>query len=143
MAKKDEVRTSKSFNKFMKFLDSYENGKYSVYEFEDQSGNLAVHYQLRPELIADKKSATMARIFNTKMAKLKIGEICLAKCICREILQEDWTESKYYFNVDAILKPVCKYEIVQKPYRGVMQNFAVERHVSEWEELEKFHKQNN
>ena len=139
MARKDEVRTSKSFNKFMKYVNTYEDGKYFVYEFEDQSGNLAIHYQLRPELIEDRKAATMARLFNTKMAKIKIGEICLAKCICREILEEDWTESKYYFNVDAILKPVCRYEIVQKSYRGTMQNFAVEKHVTDWEELNTFH----
>lgn len=123
----------------MKYINTYEDGKYVAYEFEDRSGNLAVHYQLRPELIEDRKAATMARVFNTKMAKLKIGEICLAKCMCREILQEDWTESKYYFNVDAILKPVCRYEIVQKPYRGTMQSFAVEKHISDWSELENFH----
>ena len=139
MARKDEVRTSKSFNKFMKYVNTYEDGKYFVYEFEDQSGNLAIHYQLRPELIEDRKAATMARVFNTKMAKIKIGEICLAKCICREILEEDWTESKYYFNVDAILKPVCRYEIVQKSYRGTMQNFAIEKHVTDWDELNTFH----
>ena len=139
MARKDEVRISKSFNKFMKYVNTYEDGKYFVYEFEDQSGNLAIHYQLRPELIEDRKAATMARLFNTKMAKIKIGEICLAKCICREILEEDWTESKYYFNVDAILKPVCRYEIVQKSYRGTMQNFAVEKHVTDWDELNTFH----
>ena len=139
MARKDEVRTSESFRKFMRYTDTYDAGKYQVYEFEDKVGNLAVHYQLKPELIEDRKAATMARVFNTKMAKMELGDICLAKCICREILQEDWTESKYYFNVDAILYPVCRYEIVQKPYRGVMQNFAVERHISDWEELEKFH----
>ena len=139
MARKDEKRTSETFAKYMKYINTFEDGKYVAYEFEDESGNLAVHYQVRPELIADKKSATMARLFNTKMSKIKIGEICLAKCICREILEEDWTESKYYFNVDAILKPVCRYEIVQKPYRGTMQNFAVEKHVRDWDELNTFH----
>ena len=93
MARKDEKRSSELFTKYIKYINTFEDGKYVAYEFEDESGNLAVHYQVRPELIEDKKAVTMAKLFNTRMSKIKIGEICLALCKCREIHEEGYNES--------------------------------------------------
>ena len=136
MARNDEVRVSESFPKYMKFINSYEDGKYVAYEFEDESGNLAIHYQLRPELITDKKAATMAKLFNTRMSKIKIGEICLALCKCREVLEEGYNKSAYYLNVDRIIYPLVYTTIELKPYRGSMCEFAVEHHITEWNQID-------
>jgi hypothetical protein len=46
MARKDEVRVSENFAKYMKFINSYEEGKYTAYEFEDESGNIGIHIRL-------------------------------------------------------------------------------------------------
>lgn len=131
----DEVRTSENFTKYLKFINSYEDGKYIAYEFTDESGNPAIHYQLNPELIEDKKAKGMARLWNTKISKLHIGDICLAICKCREVHQDGYNQSAMWLNVDRILKPLVKYEIVQKLYNGVMTDFAVENHISSWDEI--------
>lgn len=135
MARKDEVKVSENFTKYMKFINSYENGKYTAYEFEDQSGNIGIHYQIRPELLTDKKQIGLARLFNTKMGKIKVGDICCVICKCREVLEDGYDQSAMYLNVDRILKPLVKYEIVQKLYNGVMTDFAVENHISSWDDI--------
>jgi hypothetical protein len=134
--KKDEIRTSELFAKYMKYLNTFEDGKYTVYEFEDESGNLAVHYQVRPELIADKKAATLAKLFNTRMSKIKIGEICLTLCKCREIQEEGYNQSAYYLNVDRVIYPLAYTTIELKPYRGSMCEYAVEHHITEWDQID-------
>lgn len=135
MARKDEVRVSENFTKLMRYINSYEDGNYIAYEFEDQSGNIAIHYQIRPELLTDKKQIGLARLFNTKMSKIKVGDICLVICKCRQIQEEGYDQSVMYLNVDRILKPLVRYEIVQKPYNGVMTEFAVESHIKNWDEI--------
>lgn len=135
--RKNEVRTSESFTKYLKFKSSYEDGKYIAYEFEDQSGNLAIHYQIRPELLTDKKQIGLARLFNTKMGKIKAGDICLAVCKCREVLESGYNQSAMYLNVDKIISRLVKYEIVQKPYNGVIMDFAVEKNITSWEEVKR------
>ena len=134
--KKDEVRKSDLFAKYMRYINTYEDGKYNVYEFEDESGNLGIHYQLRPELLTDKKSATMARLFNTKMGKVNIGDICLVGARCREIHEEGYNQSAFYLNVDKIIYPLCKYEMEMRPYRGIMCEFAVEKHIRDWSDID-------
>lgn len=135
MAKKDEVRTSDIFSKYMKYINTYEDGKYVVYEFVDESGNNGIHYQLRPELITDKKAATMAKLFNTRMAKVKIGDICLVAARCREIHEDGYNQSTFYLNVDKVIYPLCKYDTVQRYYRGTLCDFAVEKHIRDWEDI--------
>lgn len=135
MARKDEVRISESFTKYLKFINSYDDGKYTAYEFSDESGNIAIHYQISPELLTDKKQIGLARLFNTKMNKMKVGDICLAICKCREVLEEGYNKSAMYLNVDRILKPLVKYEIVQKLYNGVMTDFAVEKNITSWDDI--------
>lgn len=134
--KKDEVRKSDLFTKYMRYINTYEDGKYRVYEFEDESGNLGIHYQLRPELLTDRKAATMARLFNTKMGKVNIGDICLVGARCREIHEEGYNQSAFYLNIDKIIYPLCKYEIEKRPYRGIMCDFAVEKHIRDWSEID-------
>lgn len=135
MARKDEVRVSKNFTKYMRYINSYEDGKYTAYEFEDQSGNIGIHYQIRPELLTDKRQIGLARLFNTKMSKIKVGDICCVICKCREVLEEGYNKSAMYLNVDRILKPLVKYEIVQKLYNGVMTDFAVEKNITSWDDI--------
>lgn len=134
--KKDELRTSETFAKYMKYINTYEDGKYVVYEFVDESGNNGIHYQLRPELIEDKKAATLAKLFNTRMSKIKIGDICLTLCKCREVLEEGYNQSAYYLNVDRIIYPLAYTTIELKPYRGSMCEFAVEHHITEWDQID-------
>lgn len=131
----DEVRTSENFTKYLKFINSYDDGKYTAYEFSDESGNLAIHYQIRPELLTDKKQIGLARLFNTKMSKIKVGDICLAICKCREVHQDGYNQSAMYLNVDHIIKPLVRYEIVQKLYNGVMTDFAVEKNITSWDDI--------
>jgi hypothetical protein len=133
--RKDEVRTSESFTKYLKFTSSYEDGKYIAYEFIDQSGNLAIHYQIKPELLTDKKQIGLARLFNTKMGKIKAGDICLTICKCREVHEDGYSQSAMYLNVDKVIKPLCKYQIEKRPYRGVMTEFAVEEHITDWGDI--------
>lgn len=134
--RKDEVRTSGNFTKYLKFINSYEDGKYTAYEFSDESGNPAIHYQLNPELIEDKKAKGMARLWNTKISKLHIGDICLAICKCREVLEPGYNQSHYFLNVDKIVYPLCRTDIELKPYRGSMCEFAVEHHITEWNQID-------
>ena len=133
--KSNEVRTSDNFTKYMKYINTYEDGKYVYYEFEDESGNIGQHYQVRPEFIDDKKAKGQARLFNTKMGKLKIGDIAIVVCKAREIHEEQYDNSVFYLNVDRILKPLVRYEIVQKLYNGIMTEFAVEKNITNWDEI--------
>lgn len=137
MARKDEVRTSENFTKYLKFISSYEDGKYTAYEFSDESGNIAIHYQISPELLTDKKQIGLARLFNTKMNKMKVGDICLAICKCREVLEEGYNKSAMYLNVDRILKPLVKYETVIKDYRGIPTEYVIEHAITDWNEISK------
>lgn len=137
MARKDEVRVSENFTKYMRYINSYEDGKYTAYEFEDQSGNIGIHYQIRPELLTDKRQIVLARLFNTKMSKINIGDICIVMCKCREVHEDGYSKSAMYLNVDRILKPLVRYEIVQKLYNGVMTDFAVEEHIQDWNQISK------
>lgn len=133
--KKDELRTSENFTKYLKYIGSRSESKYIVFEFSDESGNIAIHYQIRPELLTDKKQIGLARLFNTKMSKIKVGDICLAICKCREVLEPGYNQSAMYLNVDKIIKTLVKYEIVQKLYNGVMTDFAVEHAITDWDEI--------
>lgn len=133
--KKDEVRTSDNIVKYMKFINSYDEGKYTAYEFEDKSGNVGIHYQIRPELLTDKRQIGLARLFNTKMAKIKVGDICLAICKCREVLESGYNQSAFYLNVDRILKKLVKYETVSRLYNGIMMEFVEEVPVRSWDEI--------
>lgn len=135
MARKDEVRVSENFTKYMRYINSYEDGKYKVYEFEDESGNLGIHYQLRPDLLKDKKAATMAKLFNTKMGKIKCGDICLVICKCREVLEEGYDQSAFYLNVDKVIRRLAKYKAVIKDYRGIPTEFVEEVPVRSWEDI--------
>lgn len=133
--KRDEIRTSDTFTKYMKYLGSYEDGRYVCYQFEDESSNVALHYQVRPELLEDKKQIALARLFNTKVAKLKIGDICLAICKAREIHEKQYDNSVFYLNVDRILKPLVKYETVSQLYNGIPTEFVKEIPITSWEEV--------
>lgn len=133
--KSDEVRTSDNIVKYMKYLGSYEDGRYVCYQFEDESSNVALHYQVRPELLEDKKQIALARLFNTKVSKLNIGDIAIVVCRCREMHEEQYNQSAFYLNVDKVIKPLVKYEIVQKLYNGVMTDFAIENHITNWSEI--------
>ena len=133
--KKDEVRVSENFAKYMKFINSYDEGKYTAYEFEDESGNLGIHYQIKPELLTDKRQIGLARLFNTKMGKIKVGDICLVICKCREVHEDGYNQSAMYLNVDKIIKQLVKYETVIKDYRGMPTEFAVEEPITDWNEL--------
>ena len=137
MARKDEVRVSDNFTKYMKFINSYEEGKYTAYEFEDQSGNIGIHYQIKPELLTDKKQIGLARLFNTKMGKIKVGDICLVIACCREIHEEKYSKSAMYLNVDKILKPLVKYETVNQLYNGIPTEFVKEIPITSWEEVKR------
>ena len=133
--KKDEVRKSELFTKYMRYINTYDDGKYKVYEFEDESGNLGIHYQLKPELLTDKKAIAMARLFNTKMSKVSIGDICLVVACCREIKEEKYDKSVFYLNVDRILKPLTKVRLVIKDYRGVPTEYAEETITRSWDDV--------
>lgn len=135
MARKDEVRVSENFTKYMKFINSYEEGKYTAYEFEDESGNVGIHYQIRPELLTDKRQIGLARLFNTKMSKVNIGDICIVICKCREVLEQGYNQSAMYLNVDKVLKPLTRIKLVVKEYRGMPTEFAIEEPITEWNEL--------
>lgn len=137
MARKDEVRVSENFTKYMKFINSYEEGKYTAYEFEDQSGNIGIHYQIKPELLTDKKQIGLARLFNTKMGKIKVGDICLVIACCREVHEEKYSQSAMYLNVDKILKPLVKYETVNQLYNGIPTEFVKEVPINSWEEVKR------
>lgn len=133
--RKDEVRTSENFTKYLMFINSYEYGKYIAYEFTDESGNPAIHYQLNPELIDDNKAKGMARLWQTKVSKLHIGDICLAICKCREVLEPGYNQSAFYLNVDRILKKLVEYETVIKDYRGIPTEFVIERAIRDWSDI--------
>lgn len=133
--RKDEVRKSELFTKYMKFINMYEDGKYTAYEFEDKSGNLGIHYQLKPELLTDKKAIAMARLFNTKMSKVSIGDICLVVACCREIQEDGYDQSVMYLNVDRILKPLTKVKLVTKDYRGIPTEYAEEEIITSWDDV--------
>ena len=133
--RKDEVRKSHTFTKYMKYINSYEDGKYTAYEFEDEGGNLGIHYQLKPELLSDKRAITMARLFNTKMSKVSIGDICLVVACCREIHEEGYDKSAFYLNVDRILKPLTKVKLVTKDYRGIPTEYAEETIINSWDDV--------
>lgn len=135
MARKDEVRTSENFTKYLKFINSYEDGKYIAYEFTDESGNPAIHYQLNPELIDDKKAKGMARLWQTKVSKLHVGDICLAICKCREVHQDGYNQSAFYLNVDRIINRLVKYETVIKDYRGIPTEYVIEHAIREWSDI--------
>lgn len=135
MARKDEVKVSENFTKYMKFINSYEDGKYTAYEFEDQSGNIGIHYQIRPELLTDKRQIGLARLFNTKMSKLNIGDIVIAICKCREIHEDGYNRSEFYLNVDRILKPLTRTKLVVRDYRGIPTEFAVDETIRDWSEI--------
>lgn len=133
----DEVRKSNAFTKLMRYIGSYDDNNYTVYQFEDESGNIGLHYQLLPEVIKDKKAATMAKLFTTKMSKVDIDDICLVKCVCREIHERQYDNSVFYLNIDSILKPLSKYKTITKYYNGVLTDFAVEEHIQDWSEISK------
>lgn len=133
--RKDEIRKSENFTKYMKYINSYEDGKYTAYEFEDEGGNLGIHYQLKPELLTDKKAIAMARLFNTKMSKVSIGDICIVVACCREIHEEKYDKSVFYLNVDRILKPLTRTKLVTKYYRGIPTEFAQEEHINSWDDV--------
>lgn len=135
MARKDEVRVSENFVKYMRYINTYSDGKYDVYEFEDQSGNIGIHYQIKPELLTDKKQIGLARLFNTKMGKIRVGDICVVMCKAREIHEKQYDNSVFYLNVDRILKPLSKIKLVKKDYRGILTDFAVEEHLTNWEDI--------
>ena len=133
--KKDELRVSDNIVKYMRYINTYSDGKYDVYEFEDQSGNHAIHYQIRPELLTDRRQIGLARLFNTKMGKIKVGDICVVVCKAREIQEEDYDQSVMYLNVDKVLKPLTRTTLVLKDYRGVPTEFAVDETIRDWSEI--------
>lgn len=133
--RKDEVRTSDNIVKYMKYLGSYEDGRYICYQFEDESSNVALHYQIKPELLTDKRQIGLARLFNTKMGKIKAGDICIVICKCREIHEDGYNQSAMYLNVDSILKPLTRTKLVVKDYRGVPTEFAVDEKITDWDEI--------
>lgn len=135
MARKDEVRVSENFTKYMRYINSYDDGKYTAYEFEDQSGNIGIHYQIKPELLTDKRQIGLARLFNTKMGKIKVGDICCVICKCREVLESGYNQSAFYLNVDKILKPLTRTKLVVKDYRGIPTEFAVDETIRDWSEI--------
>lgn len=135
MARKDEVKVSENFTKYMKFINSYEDGKYTAYEFQDQSGNMGIHYQIKPELLTDKKQIGLARLFNTKMSKLNIGDIAIVICKAREIHEEGYDNSVFYLNVDKVIRRLVKYKAVIKDYRGIPTEFVEEVPVRSWEDI--------
>lgn len=133
--KKDEVRVSENFTKYMKFINSYEDGNYVAYEFEDQSGNTGIHYQIRPELLTDKRQIGLARLWNTKMAKLNKGDIAIVVCRCREILEPGYGQSVMYLNVDKIIRKLVKYKTIIKDYRGIPTEYVIEEHITNWDDI--------
>lgn len=135
MARKDEVRTSDNIVKYMKYLGSYEDGRYVCYQFEDESSNVALHYQIKPELLEDKKQITLARLFNTKVSKLKVGDIAIVICKAREIHEKQYDNSVFYLNVDRVLKPLTRTKLVVRDYRGVPTEFAVDEVIRDWDEI--------
>ena len=135
MARKDEVRVSDNIVKYMKYLGSYEDGRYICYQFEDESSNVALHYQVRPELLEDKKQIALARLFNTKVSKLNIGDIAVVICKAREIHEEQYDNSVFYLNVDRVLKPLTRTKLVVRDYRGVPTEFAVDEVIRDWDEI--------
>lgn len=133
--KSDEVRTSDNIVKYMKYLGSYEDGRYVCYQFEDESSNVALHYQVRPELLEDKKQIALARLFNTKVSKLNIGDIAIVICKAREIHEKQYDNSVFYLNVDRVLKPLTRTKLVVKDYRGIPTEFAVDETIRDWSEI--------
>lgn len=131
----DEVRTSDNIVKYMKYLGSYDDNNYTVYQFEDESGNVALHYQLQLDSIEDKKAKTLAKLFNTKVSKLHIGDIAIVICKAREMHEEQYDNSVFYLNVDRILKPLTRTKLVVKDYRGVPTEFAVEEIIKDWDQI--------
>lgn len=133
--RKDEVRTSDNIVKYMKFLGSHDDGRYILYEFADESGNIALHYQLNPELIEDKKAKGQARLWQTKVAKLNIGDIAIVICRCREVLEPGYNQSVMYLNADKIVKQLVKYETVNQLYNGIPTEFVKEVPITSWKEV--------
>jgi len=133
--KKDEVRKSDNFIKYMMYTNSYEDGRYICYEFQDESGNVGLHYQLNPELIEDKKAKGMARLWQTKVSKLHVGDIAIVMCVCREIQESGYDQSAFYLNVDRILKPLTRTKLVTKYYNGVLMDFAEDEVIKDWNEI--------
>jgi hypothetical protein len=133
--RKDEVRTSDTFTKYMQYTNSTDCGKYILYEFTDESGNVGLHYQLNPELIEDKKAKGMARLWQTKVSKLNVGDIAIVVCKAKEIHEEQYANSVFYLNVEKIIKRLVKYETVDRLYNSVMMEFAVEVPIREWDDI--------
>jgi len=133
--RKDEVRTSDNIVKYMMYTNSYEDGRYICYEFQDESGNVALHYQLNPELIEDKKAKGMARLWQTKVAKLHVGDIAIVICKAREMHEEKYNQSTFYLNVDRILKPLVRYESIIKDYRGIPTEYVIEHTIRNWDDI--------
>ena len=133
--KKDEIRISDTFTKYMRYLGSYEDGRYICYQFEDESSNVALHYQIKPELLIDKRQIGQARLWQTKISKLKKGDIAIVMCRCREIQEEGYNQSVMYLNVDRILKPLTKVKLVTKDYRGIPTEYAEEEIINSWADL--------
>ncbi len=137
MARKDELKVSENFTKYMKYTNSTDCGKYTLFEFIDESGNVALHYQLNPDLIEDKKAKGQARLWQTKVAKLNKGEIAIVVCCCREVLEPGYNQSVMYLNVDKIIKKLVKYKTIIKDYRGIPTEFVEEIPITSWEDVRK------
>ncbi|MEE1126059.1 MAG: hypothetical protein U0L18_09040 [Acutalibacteraceae bacterium] len=133
--RKDELQVSKPILKYMMYSNSYEDGRYTCYEFIDEGGNVGLHYQIRPELLEDKKQIGQARLWQTKISKLKKGDIAIVMCRCREIQEEGYNQSVMYLNIDRILKPLTKVKLVTKDYRGIPTEFAEETIIRSWDEV--------
>lgn len=133
--RKDEVRTSDNIVKYMMYTNSYEDGRYICYEFQDESGNVALHYQLNPELIEDKKAKGMARLFNTKMGKIKVGDICLVICRAKEIHEKQYDNSVFYLNVEKVIKRLVKYRTIIKEYRNIPTEYVIEESIRDWADV--------
>ena len=133
--RKDEVRTSESFTKYMMYTNSTDCGKYILYEFTDESGNIGLHYQLKLELLENKKQVGQARLWQTKLSKLNKGDIAIVVCCCREVLEPGYNQSAMYLNVDKIISRLVKYDTIIKDYRGVPTEYVIEHAVRDWEDI--------
>jgi hypothetical protein len=69
------------------------------------------------------------------MGKIKVGDICLVICKCREVHEAEYNQSAMYLNIDKVLKPLTKTKLVVKDYRGMPTEFAIEEPITEWNEL--------
>lgn len=135
MARKDEVRVSRPIVKYMQYTSSTDCGKYILYEFTDESGNVGLHYQLKLELLEDKKQIGQARLWQTKVSKLHVGDIAIVMCVCRQIQEEGYDQSVMYLNVDRILRPLTRTKLVLKDYRGTPTEFAIDEVITDWNDI--------